>query len=149
MEFFEALLPWHWIILALVLFAAEALGASGFLIGAAFASLLQGILLFLLPDISWQLQLTMFSFSAIVFSIIYWRYFRAYNQRTDHPMLNDRAAQLIGRTITLDKAIANGEGRIQIGDTSWRVRSDSDLAAGAKVKVVSTEDMVLELAEKL
>ena len=38
-EFFEAMQFWHWILLAIVLIAGEALGAAGFLLGAVMASL--------------------------------------------------------------------------------------------------------------
>ena len=37
-EFFEAMQFWHWILLAIVLIAGEALGAAGFLLGAVMAS---------------------------------------------------------------------------------------------------------------
>lgn len=145
MEFIESLQPWHWIILSLVLFSAEALGASGFLIGAAVAALLEGLVLFFLPELSWEIQLGIFAVSAIAFTIIYWRYFREYNQATDQPQLNDRAAQLIGKTVTLEKGTVNGEARIQVGDTFWKVKVEQDLLPGSTAKVVATEGMVLVL----
>jgi membrane protein implicated in regulation of membrane protease activity len=53
---------------------------------------------------------------------------------SDQPLLNQRAAQLVGRNATLHEAIVDGSGRIKIGDTIWRV-SGPDLPAGAKVTV--------------
>jgi len=44
-------------------------------------------------------------------------------------------AQLIGQTAILADPIANGMGRVKIGDTTWRVKGD-DTKAGAKVTVV-------------
>ena len=41
---FEQLSQWHWFIFGLFLLMGEALGASGFLLGTAIASLLMGVL---------------------------------------------------------------------------------------------------------
>ena len=145
MEFLTSLQPWHWIILSLALFGAEALGASGFLIGAAIASLGLGLLTLLVDGLGWELQATLFALSAVACSVIYWRFFREYNERTDHPQLNNRAAQLIGKTITLEQGLVNGEGRIQLGDTFWKVRSEQPLSAGETVVIVATDGMTLLL----
>ena len=145
MEFFTSLQPWHWIILSLVLFGAEALGASGFLIGAGIAALGLGLLTLVVEGLGWELQATIFAVTAVACSIIYWRFFRTYNERTDHPQLNNRAAQLIGRTITLEHDLVNGEGRIQLGDTFWKVRSEQALSAGAPAVIVGTDGMTLLL----
>jgi membrane protein implicated in regulation of membrane protease activity len=52
---------------------------------------------------------------------------------------------MIGRTATLAEPIREGRGRIQSGDTLWRV-SGPDLPAGTRVKVVGANDIDLELA---
>ena len=145
MEFLTSLQPWHWIILSLGLFGAEALGASGFLIGAAVAALGIGVLTLAVSGLGWELQATLFAVAAVACSIIYWRFFREYNERTDHPQLNNRAAQLVGKTITLEHGLVNGEGRIQLGDPFWKVRSEQTLTAGATVIIVGTDGMTLLL----
>ncbi|HMM65109.1 MAG TPA: NfeD family protein, partial [Mesorhizobium sp.] len=52
--------------------------------------------------------------------------------------------QLIGRTATLAEPIREGRGRIQLGDTLWRV-SGPDLPAGTRVRVTGASDTELEL----
>ena len=37
------------------------------------------------------------------------------------PMLNRRTAALIGRVVPLERAIVNGQGRVQIADAYWDV----------------------------
>ena len=72
MEFITSLQPWHWIILSLMLFGAEALGASGFLIGAGIAALGLGLLTLVVDGLSWELQATLFAVTAVACSIIVW-----------------------------------------------------------------------------
>ena len=50
-EFFEAMQFWHWIILAIVLIAGEALGAAGFLLGAVMAALEVALISYIWPDL--------------------------------------------------------------------------------------------------
>src|SRR5690606_21269797 len=63
---------------------------------------------------------------------------------TDQPLLNRRGDQLVGRTATLAEPIANGRGRVKIGDTTWRV-TGPDLPAGARVRVTGASDLDMEL----
>lgn len=51
---------------------------------------------------------------------------------------------MIGRTATLAEPIREGRGRIQLGDTLWRV-SGPDLPAGTRVKVTGAAETDLEL----
>ena len=64
--------------------------------------------------------------------------------RRDQPLLNRRGEQLVGRTATLTEPIHEGRGRIQLGDTLWRV-AGPDLPVGARVRVVAVADADLEL----
>ena len=148
MEFFQALQAWHWLILGLVLLAAEALGAGGFVLGAAIAALLQAALVALIPDMSWQMQLTIYAFTAVILSVLYWKLFRSYNEKSDNEQINDRASQMIGRRISLPEDLASGQGKIQFGDTLWRVSAQQPLQQGDLVEVKATQEMVL-LIEKV
>ena len=145
MEFFQQIEVWHWLILALLLLGGEVLGAAGFMLGAVAAALTMSLLLWLDVDLSWQQQISIFAALSLVFSIIYWKRFRRFNQATETPQLNDRAAQLVGRQFTLDQSLVGGQGKQQIGDTLWKVQADSDLAAGTQVKVVAGANMALHI----
>ncbi|MBY5994049.1 NfeD family protein [Ferrimonas balearica] len=145
----EALEAWHWLVLGLVLLGLEALGTGGFLLGAAAAGLMLSLLLWIWPEMAWSAQLILFALATVIFTVIYWRGFRRVNQRTEQPGLNDRAAQLVGRQVVLEQDLLAGEGKIQIGDTLWRVRCERPLAAGTRVRVVASEGMrlVIEASE--
>ncbi len=148
MGLLDSLQPWHWLILSLVLFALEALGASGFLIGVGIASALMALALWLVPSLDWGVQLMLFGIGALAMTVAWWKVFRRYNEQTDHPELNNRAVQMVGRVIILEQPVLNGQGRIQIGDTFWKVRSETDLAAGTTVVVSGCDGMVLQLTSK-
>lgn len=145
MDLTGSLQLWHWLILSLVILALEALGASGFLLGAGIASALMALLLWLLPSMDWGIQLTLFGTGSLIMTVAWWKVFRRYNQQTDYPELNNRAVQMIGRVIVLEQPVCNGQGRIQIGDTFWKVRSEMELEAGSTVVVSGCEGMVLQL----
>jgi len=68
---------------------------------------------------------------------------------SDHPTLNKRTEQHLGRILTLEGEMKSGRGRVRIGDSVWGVEGPEDLPAGAKVKVIgaSGSNLVVEKAE--
>lgn len=146
-EFFETMQFWHWIILAIVLIAGEALGAAGFLLGAVMAALEVALIAYIWPDLSWQKQLSLFALLALLCSVWFWYRFRSFNQDTSLPKLNDRASQLIGREYALTQTMTGGQGKIQIGDTLWRVESETNLTVGTQIKVTGSRNTVLLIAK--
>ncbi|MCK5893326.1 MAG: NfeD family protein [Endozoicomonadaceae bacterium] len=148
MLLWESLHPWHWLILSLILFVLEAFGAAGFLLGAGVASALMSVLLWFMPSLKWWVQLILFGMGTLIMTAAWWKIFQRYNEQTDHPELNNRAIQMVGRVIVLEQPILNGQGKIQIGDTLWQVRSDVELDAGTTVVINGCEGIVLLLAPK-
>ncbi len=96
----------------------------------------------------WQLQVTLGAILSTIFSVLYWRFFRADQQASDRPELNHRTAQLVGRKLVLKNDIPF-EGRIQIGDTFWKVVSESPLVAGEHIEVVSADATTLTIKKLL
>ena len=45
--------------------------------------------------------------------------------------------------MVLDQNLPGGHGRVQIGDTKWKVRANQTLEAGVTVKVIGSEGMTL------
>jgi membrane protein implicated in regulation of membrane protease activity len=146
-EQLEALSYWHWVIFGLLLFAGEALGAAGFLIGLAVAAFGIGALLATGLVHYWQIQFLLFALLSVVASVVFWKFFRGQNTKDDAVNINNRAAQLIGRKLTLQADVDNGQGKIQIGDTLWKVEAENDLKAGMLIEVYASEGMVLHIRE--
>lgn len=134
-----ALTHWHWLTIAVVLFALEIFAPTSFLLWPAIAAVITGLFTWLLPDMSWQLQLALFALLA-VFVTLTGRYF--YKNKTgsanSHPNLNRRADAHKGRVITLQEPIVNGVGSVMIGDTRWRL-TGADAPAGSVLTVTGTD----------
>ena len=141
----ESLSMWHWFTLAILLLIGEALGAAGFLLGAALAALLVGAMMLVDNEFSWQVQLFTFATFAVIFTILYWKRFRSFNQESDIPNLNKRSQQLIGKTLVLEHPLPLGHGKIQIGDTLWSVHCDEPVEPGTTIRVVGVEGSILTI----
>ena len=92
----------------------------------------------------WVLQVLAFLLLSLVSAFVGKKIMSGRGNDSDQPLLNKRGDQLIGRTATLTEPIANGRGRVKIGDTMWRV-SGPDLPPGTTVRVKAATDLDLEL----
>lgn len=147
MDWIATLQPWHWLILGIILLVLETLGVGGFMIGFAIACLVQSALVYFVPNLAWSFQLFVFAINSLVFTFLYWKVFKPFNEKTDQVNINDRAAQMTGRRMTLEQSLPHGEGKVVIGDTFWRIRSTESLEQGDAIVVTGSEGMVL-LVEK-
>lgn len=139
----DQLTHWHWLTLGLLLLIAEAFGAGGFLLGAAIGSLVSGLFIYLMDSafswhMGWQGQILLNAALCTLFSLLYWRYFRNDAANEERPELNHRAAQFIGKKLVIKNTI-EFEGRIQIADTLWKVKSDTVLKAGDHAEVIGAD----------
>jgi len=134
--------PWSWVILGVVLILAEMLLPGVFLVWLGLAGVVTGVVDLAL-DLSWQVASLIFGILAIAFVIV-GRFLSQRGQPSEDGagVLNHRAQRLIGRVYVLDTPITRGEGRVRIGDSSWRVIGP-DAPAGASVKIVRTEGATL------
>lgn len=143
MELLQSIESWHWLSLGGFLLLLEVLGAGGFLFGIAIGAILMAVTKGLMPGLGWQWQFVLFSGYSVVATLVYWKRFRAFNQTTADPELNNRVARLIGSRAEIFQAVVAGQGKVQIADALWQVKCDQDLEEGALVEVVSAEGMTL------
>ena len=59
-------------------------------------------------------------------------------------MLNQRAAQLVGRVVVLETALVDGFGKIRLGDALWTV-TGADLPVGTRVVIEATDGINLSV----
>ena len=133
-----------WAALALALIAAETMVPGAFLLWLGFAAAAVFVLVLAMPGLSLLSQVAAFVVLSFVFVQVYRRYFRGRERASDQPTLNRRAAALVGRVVALDRAIVNGEGRVQIADAYWDVRGP-ELPAGRQVRIVGADGMTLQV----
>ena len=58
--------------------------------------------------------------------------------------MNRRTAALVGQVVSLERAIVDGRGRVQIADAYWEV-TGPDLPAGTRVRIVGGDAMTLQV----
>jgi inner membrane protein len=148
METVYVLSYWHWFALGLLLLIVEMAGAGGYLLWAGIAAGLTGVVLFISPDIGWQLQLLIFSIASVTCAVGWWQYQLRHPRVVDEPLLNQRSAQYIGRIFTLSDPVENGRGKIRVDDSFWEVSAAEDMPAGVRVKVLAIEhDQIFRVEE--
>ena len=140
MEWIDLLGPWNWAFFGLVLLALEVMLPSTFLLWPGLAALGVGAVTLLLgtdnPVWPWQLQLIIFLVLSLCIAYFGNKYVKQRNlEASEADGLNERGSQLVGKTGVISDAIVNGQGRIKIGDTTWRV-SGPDTKSGQSMKVV-------------
>ncbi len=135
-----------WLTLGGLLLAAEMLGSNGYLLWSGVAGVVTGLLTWAIP-LSWEWQGTLFAVLTLLAAWLWskWLRKRMMQQRPADAQLNQRGQQLVGRRFTLDSALENGRGHVRVGDSSWPVLADEDLAAGCKVEVVAVEGITLRV----
>ena len=135
---------WNWWGLALVLLVIELLVSGFFFLWIAASGFITGCLLLLAPAINIKLQVLIFSLLSVVLIAIWKIYNKKKPIATDHPLLNKRGDQYIGRVFSLYKAIENGEGKIKVDDSIWKVHGQ-DCDINAKVKVIAIHGTVFDV----
>jgi len=136
---------WHWWVVAAVLGALDMLAQSGVFLWLGVAALMVGLVVFVLPDLSWQAQLLVFAGLAVAALLATRQYLKRWpSAAADRSTLNRRGQQYLGQLIVLESPIVNGRGRAFVGDTLWTVEGP-DHPAGTTVKVVGTDGVLLRV----
>lgn len=131
-----------WLALALLLGVAELLLPGVFLIFVAVAAAITGVATLALPDLPLAAQLASFAVWSGVTVLVGRRWYRDYPIASADPLLNDRAARLIGEIVMVEQAIDGGSGRVRVADGVWPARGP-DAAVGARMRVVEVKNGVL------
>jgi len=135
---------WHWWVLAVILVILEIISPAVFFLWMGISAGVVGLLVLLFPSMGWELQLILFSILSVA-SIALWRnHLKKHPTESDRPKLNRRGEQYVGRTFTLDEPIVNGQGKIKVDDSIWKI-SGEDCAEGSRVLVTGVDGVILEV----
>lgn len=134
---------WAWVIGGVVLLGIELVMPGGVFVWFGGAAIVTGIVSFVFRT-EWPVEWAIFGVLSVV-GLAGWQLFRKNTPNTtDSPNLNERAARMIGERGFLSEPIVGGAGRIELGESVWRV-SGPNLAVGQLVEVVSFKSNVLEV----
>ena len=140
-EFIWSLGAWNWFIVAVALFALESVVPGVHFVWFGVAAVIVGALS-LTVDIAWEWQLITFAIISCITVFFARRYASPEVAASDQPELNLRAEQYVGRVVTVEEAIADGRGKVRVGDTVWNAQG-SDTPQGARVKITGTNGTCL------
>lgn len=133
-----------WFAAALALVIAEMVAPGFFLIflGAGAASV--GVIALILPGLPVVVQALMFAAVTGALVALGWRWYRQSDRSSADPLLNDRAARLVGKRVVVCEAIVDGDGRVTVGDGAWSA-TGPDAAVGTTVRIVGADGSVLRV----
>jgi len=135
---------WLWLIGGVVLLIAELIAPGFSLIFIGAAGIATGILSLAL-GLPLVLQLATFAVLAFLAVRIVGR--RFYASRYDYsadPLLNDRAARLLGTVVVVVQAVDSHSGRVRVGDSEWSARG-GPASPGERVRIVDIEGNCLKV----
>ncbi|MEO5343634.1 MAG: NfeD family protein [Gammaproteobacteria bacterium SHHR-1] len=144
MEFSLQIGYWHWWVLGVVFIVLEILSPAVFFLWMGLAAGVVGLILLLFPGLAWEWQVLLFAIFSLASILASRRYLDRHPLHSDHPLLNRRGQQYVGRTFSLSTPIVNGYGKIHVDDSSWKV-SGPDCAEGSQVRVVGVDGVVLQI----
>ena len=137
---------WHWVVLGLILIAAEMAASGGFYIiffGIG-ALVVGGLVGFNIVGPEW-VQLLLFSAISILSLVLFRsRLLRALQQDPQRPPVD----ALVGEVGTAVETLGPGVvGRIELRGTSWSGRNDgaATVVEGARVRVIRVEGLLLHV----
>jgi hypothetical protein len=128
---------WFWLIGGVLLLAAEILAPGFFLVFIGAAALATGLFV-LLFDLGLAPSLALF---AIYTALAVYAGRKVYANRpvaSSVPHLNDRSAQLIGRSVAVVEPVTEHGGRVRVGDSEWTARG-GPAEPGTRVRVTAVE----------
>lgn len=145
-DFFANLGAWGWLFAGLLLLALEIIVPGYFFLWIGSAAIAVGLigLVGMQGAGLWtvSMQFIAFALLSIMAVVVGRRFYDPTNTDSEEPLLNRRAAQLIGKKATLIEAINHGTGRAKVGDTIWRVEGP-DAAIGTVMIITEAHDDVL------
>jgi membrane protein implicated in regulation of membrane protease activity len=128
---------WLWAIGGVLLLIAEVIAPGFFLVFLGAAALATGLFTVLF-DLGTAAQLGLFAIYSLLFVLVFKRWYGEPAGASADPMLNDRAARLVGRSATVVEAVDEHGGRVHLGDSDWSARG-GPAAPGERVRIASVE----------
>lgn len=134
---------WGWLVFAALLGIAEVMIPGVFLIWISIAAAITGLAALALP-IALPLQFLLFAALSIAAVYAGRRWYVDNPVASTDPLLNDRAARLIGHSVIVAEPIVGGEGRVKVGDSVWSA-TGPDTPIGARVRVIGVDGTILRV----
>jgi len=140
---------WHWIVGGIALVLLELAVPAFFVIWFGLGALLVGVLLLIAPGLSLTTQLIVWTLASIGMTLLWFKVFRN-TQRGTRAGQADSVIGEVGLLVTAVAPFQPGQVRFQkplLGAELWECRTDADIAAGERVKVLAVEGSYVQVAK--
>ena len=140
---------WLWLIGGVVLLIAEVIAPGFFLVFVGAAAMATGLFTVLL-GLGTTSQLALFALYALLAVFVGRRFYANRTADSADPLLNDRAARLVGKVVTVVAEVDDHSGRVRVGDSEWSARGGPG-AVGETVRITGVEGncLIVEPARPL
>ena len=140
---------WLWMIGGVLPLAAEIMLPGVFLVWIGIAAIVTGVFALLL-GIGLAGQLGLFALYAVLAVMIGRRFYGVKDVDADDAMLNEPAARLLGRRVTVVQAVDEDSGRVRVGDSEWTARG-GPAEPGDRVRITGVDGncLIVEVDRRL
>src|SRR5690349_3821362 len=128
---------WLWMIGGILLLIAEVVAPGFFLVFIGAAALATGAFT-LLFGLGLPAQLLLFVLYAVLALMIGRKAYANRTSDSSDPLLNDRGARLVGRSVTVIVPVDEHSGRVRVGDSEWSARGGPG-RPGERVRITGVE----------
>jgi inner membrane protein len=133
---------WLWLGFGLLLAIGEMTIPGVFLIWMAGAALITGLVSWIFPGIGMPGLVLLFAMLSMASVFAGRRWLRSNPVESADPMMNHRGARSVGEVVTVSQVIADGQGRVKMGDSEWLAKGP-DAEPGTKMRVTGSDGSVL------
>jgi len=134
---------WLWLIGGVLLLILEVIAPGFFLVFIGAAAMATGLFTVLF-DLGTASQLALFALYSVIAVLVGRRFYANRTSDSADPLLNDRAARLVGRTVTVVEPVDDHSGRVRVGDSDWSARG-GPAAAGERVRITGIDGNCLKV----
>ena len=134
---------WLWLIGGVLLLILEVVAPGFFLIFLGAAAIATGVFTVLF-DLGAASQLALFALYSAIAVLVGRRYYANRSEDSADLLLNDRARQLVGRTVAVVQAVDDHGGRVRVGDSEWSARG-GPAEVGERVRVTGIDGNCLKV----
>jgi len=142
MEWTNNIIYWYWLIMAVVMIILEILIPAAYFLWMGISAGMVGAMMYIFPTMSILAQVLIFAVLSMITVKAYKSYQKKHPLVTDEPALNRRGEKYIGQSFTLREPIVNGQGKITVDDSTWKI-TGMDIDVGETVRVVAVEGSTL------
>lgn len=141
-QLFSHVVYWTWWIIGIFLVILEISAPGTFFLWMGISAGIVGVILYIVPELAWELQLTIFAVLSVVTVLISRKYLQKNGE--DQSTLSQRGKRYIGMTVVVEEPIEKDIGKVRIEDTLWRA-AGQDAPKGNKVRIIGIDGATFQV----